>query len=356
MKNTFGFSGAVFTCILVVFSALSTVRAEQDSVSGQEPAAGEERKRDPEKSKVEGQDTDPPVEEEAESEGDRGSSGVNSPSDEKADLRDPEGDATKEAHEDNEPVKRSEKKQSDDGEVVGDGEESEEIEIDPPRKRSRRKKFLKRPPGPIGVLEKLWVLDVGFGLAVPFKKEQGQPGMGIHIRLGAGRRLVQSGNFSLWAGFGVLFHSVTGEDSVVLNPEDAPESQIVCEDSKGLSLWTLQAKLWADWAWWRFRFRLGAFSGGAYGDYTQLVRFIEASGTDPIGCMNEEHTRWMGAAGGWTRLGWAFSKKAEAGLLLGSTFLFGTTRFHFTNTDGEPRTLEVFSHMFEAGIYFSHRF
>lgn len=356
MKNIFGFSGAVFACILVMLSALSIGRAEKSSVSGKESVAEDERKGEPANAEEERQNTDPAREEKADEVGDRGSSGDNEPSTEEADLRNPEDDEGKEAHKDEAPAKSPEKVKSDEGEVDEESDESEETEIDPPRKRSRRKKFLKRPPGPVGVLEKLWVLDVGFGLAAPFKKEQGQPGLGIHIRLGAGRRLVQSGNFSLWAGFGVLFHSVTGEDSVVLNPEDAPESQIVCEDSKGVSLWTLQAKLWADWAWWRFRFRLGAFSGGAYGDYTQLVRFVETSGTDPIGCMNEEHTRWMGAAGGWTRLGWAFSKKAEAGLLLGTTFLFGTTRFHFTDTDGDPRTLEVFSHMFEAGVYFSHRF
>ncbi len=239
-----------------------------------------------------------------------------------------------------------------------DSEEEDEEEILDTEGEApfRRRRPSKRTPRPIGAMERLWVLDVGFGLAAPLKPDKGQPRLGVHIRLGAGRRLTLAGNFSLWLGFGVVFHSVTKEDSTILNPEDEVQSQVKCEDSKGVSLWTLHANLWGEWAWWRIRFRLGAFSGAGYGDYTQLKQFVDASGSDLIGCETEEMNRWMGVAGGWTRLGWAFSKKAEAGLLLGSTFLFGTRRFHFFDVDGDSRALDVFSHMFEAGAYFSHRF
>jgi hypothetical protein len=187
--------------------------------------------------------------------------------------------------------------------------------------------------------------------------DERMPDAGVFVSLRSGRRLFQSGSTSFWVGLDVTMNSLRKDDEVVLNPDDAPEAQVTCEDDRGLTLWTLRATLGLEWMWKRFAFRVVGFGGGGFGEYSQLSRVAGTDGNgDPVlECRTEELTAWVPTAGGWLRGGWRFSEKAEAGLILGATAVFSSKKFKYDTPDG-PRSMDVLPHIFHAGAYFTHRF
>jgi hypothetical protein len=216
-----------------------------------------------------------------------------------------------------------------------------------PFRRPQKKSYR---PGP-------WNLVVEFGLAVPMSGADELPGAGVFVSLRGGRRIMEMGTFSLWVGLDVSMHSLRGDDEVVLNPDDPPESQVKCEDDKGLTLWTFQGSLAAEWRWSRFSLRAAGFGGGGLAEYTQLSRVapIDGNGDALLQCTTAEWRRWVPAAGGWVRGGWAFTRKAEAGLVAGATAVFSSKQFEYETSTG-TRKIDVLPHLFHVGVYFTHRF
>jgi hypothetical protein len=201
-------------------------------------------------------------------------------------------------------------------------------------------------------------LNVEFGVAVPLNADKGMPDAGVFVALRGGRRLFRSGSVSLWVGLDVTMDSLRKEDEVVLNPNAAPESQVKCEDDKGLTLWTLRATLGLEWLWKRLAFRVVGFGGGGFAEYTQLNRVpaTDSNGDPVLECTFDELDAWLPVAGGWIRGGWMFSPKAEAGLVVGAMAVISSKKLTYDVPEGGTRTVDVLPHLFHAGAYFTHRF